>query len=157
MTTSSVADLMAEMHGDELRGVADVLGRYVALVAKVAGGKPLSDDEAVSAASCAFELKLPPDRFDRDVGTWRNVAAIDRQIDADEANKPTREDHERDRAKLAELQKAVEEHQLKMQRAAGHAHARATRITQRREMAQANPHLYGNGVLSDREWAAVRH
>lgn len=156
-TTTSVAELMADMHGNELRGVADVLGRYVALVRKVAEGGTLTDDEAVTAASCAFELKLPPDRFDRDVATWRNVTAIDRQIADDEATKPTREDHERDRTKLAELQKAVEEHQLKMRRAAGHAHARATRITQRREMAQANPHLFGNGVLSNNEWAAVRN
>lgn len=157
MATTNVAGLVAEMHGDELRGVADVLGRYVDFVRKVADGKPLTDDEAVSAASCAFELQLPPDRFDRDVATWRGVAAMDRQIADDEANKPTAEDAIAEKAKLAALQKAVADQELKMRRSVSLAAARATRIAQRREMAKANPHLFGSGVLSVNEWAAVRH
>jgi lipocalin len=157
MTTTTVADLMADMHGNELRGVADVLARYVSLVRKVAEGGSLTDDEAVTAASCAYELKLPPDRFDRDVGTWRNVAAMDARIAEDEANKPTADDARAEREKLAALEKAVEEQRLKMRRDVALGMARVTMQTQRREMAQANPHLYGNGVLSDREWAAVRH
>jgi hypothetical protein len=157
MTTTSVAYLMAEMHGDELRGVADVLGRYVALVRKVAEGKPLSDDEAVSAASCAFELKLPTDRFDRDVATWRTVADLDRLIAKDDATKPTADDFRAEKERLAELKKAVVEQELKMRRAVSLGMARATRVSQRNEFAKANPHLFGSGVLSSNEWAAVRH
>lgn len=157
MTTTNVADLVFDLHADEMRGVSDVLGRYVALVKKVASGKTLTQEEAVSAASCVYELQLPADRFDRDVSTWRTVADLEQRIAHDEANKPTREDHERDKAKLLELQKAVEEQVLAMRRTVALGTERVTRITQRDEMKKANPHLFGNGVLSNNEWAAVRH
>jgi len=39
---TNVADLVLDRHANEMRGVADVLGRYVALVQKVADGKALS-------------------------------------------------------------------------------------------------------------------
>ena len=157
MATTNVADLVLDFHAGEMRGVADVLDRYKALVAKVAEGGTLTEDEAVTAASCAFELKLPPDRFDRDVGTWRNVAAMDAKIAENEANKPTADDMRAEREKLAALEKAVEEQRLKMRRDISLGMARVVVQTQRREMAQANPHLFGSGVLSDREWNAVRH
>jgi hypothetical protein len=153
---TNVADLVLDLHADEMRGVADVLGRYVALVQKVADGKTLTDDEAVSAASCAFELRLPADKFDRDVAAWRTAGELDRAIAHDEANAPTREDTERERAKLAELEKAVIEQKLAMRKMPAFAHMRAMRASQRNELHKANPHLFGNGVLSANEWAAVR-
>ena len=156
MATTNVADLVLDFHAGEMRGVADVLDRYKALVAKVADGGTLTEEEAVTAASCAFELKLPPDRFDRDVGTWRNVAAMDRQIADNDANKPTADDQRAEREKLAALEKAVNDQRLKMRRDISLGMARVVVQTQRREMAQANPHLYGSGVLSQNEWAAVR-
>jgi lipocalin len=156
MATTNVADLVLDFHAGEMRGVADVLDRYKALVAKVADGGTLTEEEAVTAASCAFELKLPPDRFDRDVGTWRNVAAMDRQIADNDANKPTADDQRAEREKLAALEKAVNDQRLKMRRDIALGMARVVTQTQRREMAQANPHLYGSGVLSANEWAAVR-
>jgi lipocalin len=156
MATTNVADLVLDFHAGEMRGVADVLDRYKALVAKVADGGTLTEEEAVTAASCAFELKLPPDRFDRDVGTWRNIAAMDRQIADNDANKPTADDQRAEREKLAALEKAVNDQRLKMRRDISLGMARVVVQTQRREMAQANPHLYGSGVLSQNEWAAVR-
>jgi hypothetical protein len=156
MATTNVADLVLDFHAGEMRGVADVLDRYKALVAKVADGGTLTEEEAVTAASCAFELKLPPDRFDRDVGTWRNVAAMDRQIAANDTSKPTADDQRAEREKLAALEKAVNDQRLKMRRDISLGMARVVVQTQRREMAQANPHLYGSGVLSQNEWAAVR-
>jgi hypothetical protein len=156
MATTNVADLVLDFHAGEMRGVAEVLERYRGLVAKVADGGTLTEDEAVTAASCAFELKLPPDRFDRDVGTWRNIAAMDRQIAENEANKPTADDQRAERAKLAALEKAVNDQRLKMRRDISLGMARVVLQTQRREMAQANPHLFGSGVLSANEWAAVR-
>jgi hypothetical protein len=157
LVTTNVADLVGDLHAEELRGVADVLARYVALVRKAAEGKTLSPEDAVSAASCAYELRMPADRFDRDVATWRAVAELERQIAEDDANKPTREDHERERAKLAALEKAVVDQKLAMQKMTGFAHTRVARSTHRSELQKANPHLFGNGVLSPNEWAVVRH
>lgn len=158
MMTTNVADLVLDLHADEMRGVADVLGRYVALVRKAAEGAGLSAEEAVSAASCAFELQFPPDRFDRDVATWRAVAGLEaRIVEDDEATATAREQSDAARAKLAELERAVVEQRQRMARSVGAAHERVTRRTQRDEMKKSNPHLFGNGVLSVNEWAAVRH
>lgn len=157
MTTNNVADLVSELHADEMRGVADVLARYQALVRKAATGK-LTADEAVAAASCAYELQLPFDRFDRDVATWRTVAGLEAQIVEDNKAKATsRQESDAARAKLAELERAVQEHRARMSRSLSFSHERVTRLTQCEEMKKANPHLYGNGVLSNNEWAAVRH
>ncbi|MEI7630333.1 MAG: hypothetical protein WCJ73_04195 [Actinomycetes bacterium] len=122
----------------------------------MAGGNTLTPDEAVSAASCVFELQLPADRFDRDVSTWRTVADLEQRIATDKAGKPSREDNDRERAKLAALQKAVEEQLLAMRRTVGLATERVTCETQCGEIRKVNPHLFGNGVLSNNEWAAVR-
>lgn len=154
--TTSVADLVQDLHADEMRGVSDVLGRYAALVRKVAGGKTLTPDEVVSAASCVFELQLPADRFDRDVSTWRTVADLEQRIATDKASKPAREDNDRERAKLAALQKAVEEQLLAMRRTVALATERVTRETQCGEIKKTNPHLFGDGVLSPNEWATAR-
>lgn len=157
MTTTSVADLVCDLHAEELRGVSDVLTRYVALVRKAAEGQVLSPDEAVSAASCAFELRLPPDRFDRDVATMRAVISLDARIVEDEGAVLTREDNDAERQRLAELEKAVVEQKLRMRRLVASAMERQNRRTERAQLAKANPHLFGNGVLNDNEWAAVRH
>ena len=154
--TTSVADLVHDLHADEMRGVSDVLGRYVALVRKVAGGKTLTPDEVVSAASCVFELQLPADRFDRDVSTWQTVADLEQRIATDDASKPAREDNDRERAKLAALQKAVEEQLLAMRRTVALGTERVTRKTQCGEIRKSNPHLFGGGVLSHNEWATAR-
>lgn len=157
MTTTNVADLISELHADEMRGVADVLARYAGLVRKAATGT-LSADEAVAAASCAYELQLPFDRFDRDVATWRAVAGLEAQIAVDNAAKATsRQESDAAKLRLAELERAVEEQRARMRRTLAVAHERVTRLTQCEEMKKANPHLYGNGVLSNNEWASVRH
>jgi hypothetical protein len=157
MMTTNVADLVCDLHAEELRGVSDVLTRYAALVRKAAEGQVLSPDEAVSAASCAFELRLPPDRFDRDVVTMRAVMALDARIVEDEGTVLTREDNDAERQRLAELEKAVVEQKLRMRRLMSGAMERQNRRTEREQLAKANPHLFGNYVLSDNEWAAVRH
>ncbi len=158
MTTTKVADLVCELHAEELRGVSDVLARYVGLVQKVAGGKTLAADEAASAAATVFELRLPPDRFDRDVSALRTVLDLDKRISEDAKAMPTREVNDAEREKLAELERAVVEQKLRMRRSVGLAMERQTRRTQREELVAANPHLFRDAVtLTDNEWAAVRH
>jgi hypothetical protein len=159
MTTTNVADLVCELHADELRGVSDVLARYVALVQKVASGKTLAADEAVSAASCAYELRLPPDRFDRDTAAVRAVMSLEAQIVEDEKVRATaRQDNENERQKLADLQRAVTEQQLRMRRMYSLAMERQTRRSQRDDLRKASPHLFvPAAALTDNQWAAVRH
>lgn len=158
MTTTNVADLVCEMHAEELRGVSDVLARYVALVQKVAAGKTLAADEAASAAAAVFELRLPPDRFDRDVSAVRTVLDLDKRIAEDAKAMPTREANDAEREKLAALERAVVEQKLHMRRLTSLAMERQTRRAQREEMVKASPHLFRDAVtLTDNEWAAVRH
>jgi hypothetical protein len=158
MTTTNVADLVCEMHAEELRGVSDVLARYVALVQKVAAGKTLAADEAASAAAAVFELRLPPDRFDRDVSAVRTVLDLDKRIAEDAKAMLTREANDAEREKLAALERAVVEQKLHMRRLTSFAMERQTRRAQREEMVKDNPHLFRDAVtLTDNEWAAVRH
>ena len=154
---TNVADLVCELHADEMRGVADVLARYRDLVRKAAAG-PLAADEAVAAATCAYELQLPPDRFDRDVAAWRQSVALEQQIRIDDAEAA------RNREKCAGFKQRLEELEIERRqtlmeqdRLVGQAHNRTERRTLQARIAKEHPHLFGNGVLTTNEWAAVRH
>jgi hypothetical protein len=157
-TTTVVADLVCEMHAEELRGVSDVLSRYVGLVRKVADGKSLTADEAASAAAAVFELRLPPDRFDRDVSAMRTVLDLDKRIAEDANAVMSREANDAERDKLAQLERAVTEQKLRMRRFTSLAMERQTRRSHRDELVKASPHLFRDAVtLTDNEWTAVRH
>lgn len=154
---NTVTDLVLDMHADEQRGISDILRKYVGLVEKAADGKLTAEDKA-AAAGYVFELKFPPDRFDRDVGTWRVVRSLDAEIAADEKTKPSAEDNLAAKEKLRELEAAVVEHRLQMQRAVSLAHGRVHKQTHRNSIAKENPHLFSaTGVLSANEWANARN
>ena len=158
MSDANVADLVCGMHADELRGVSEVMARYVRLVHKAATGKPLAGDEATVAASCAYELGFPPDRFDRDVATVKAEQTLAAQMEQDEVSKAqTRAVGDQHREKLKALEAEMRATRVAMQRMSGAAMERSARRTQHATLRAANPHLFKPAAtLTETEWKAVR-
>lgn len=158
MTTASVAELVAEMHADEMRGIEDVRGRYLELVRKAASGKPLSPEEAKTAAACAFEMKLPADRFDTDAGIVRGEQSLAAMIERDKvakAESPAKGDAYR--ARLIAIEKERREIEAAMQRMQGEAILRSQRLVEHARMLKDNPHLFKPvDEITDADWKAVR-
>lgn len=157
MSEGSVAELVKGLHDEAGRAMADVMGRYADLVRKAAAGK-LKRDEAVAAASIAYEIGLPPDRFDRDVGiveAERKLAAI---IEADEAAKTqTRAKGDEYRARITAIEKELRELRAASQRISGEAIVRMNRKTEHAQMQARHPHLFKPvDQLTDADWKAVR-
>ena len=157
MSGGNVAELVKGLHNEAGRALVDVVGRYADLVRKAATGK-LSPDEAATAASIAYELGLPPERFDRDVAivqAERKLAAV---IEADEAAKTqTRAKGEEYRARITALEKELRELRAASQRISGEAMMRTNRKIDHAKMQSEHPHLFKPAdTLSDAEWKAVR-
>jgi hypothetical protein len=157
MSGGTVAELVKGMHDDAARGMVDVMNRYANIVRKAATGT-LTQDEAATAASIAYELGLPVDRFDRDVAVVKAERAMVAQIDADEASKDERaEQRESLRLRLKVLEQEVKETQQQIRRFPLESMVRASRVIEHAQLHTANPHLFkAADTLSDDEWKAVR-
>lgn len=157
MSGGTVAELVKGLHDEAAQGLVDVMTRYTNMVRKAAGGT-LSHDEAVIAASIAYEMGLPVDRFDRDVAVVKAERALVAQMERDEAEKAA--SNERGRAyreKLKALEAEHRETQMAMKRMTGEAMNRAQRKVDHAQMHAANPHLFKPAdTLNDDEWKAVR-
>ncbi len=157
MSGGSVAELVKGLHDEAGRAMVDVVGRYADLVRKAATGK-LSRDEAATAASIAYEIGLPPERFDRDVAivqAERKLAAV---IKADEAAKTqTTARGQEYRARITALEKEIRELRAASQRISGEAMMRTNRKIDHAKMQSEHPHLFKPAdTLTDDDWKAVR-
>ena len=157
MSGGTVAELVKGLHNEAGRALVDVVGRYADQVRKAATGK-LSPDEAATAASIAYELGLPPERFDRDVAivqAERKLAAV---IEADGAAKTqTLARGEEYRERITALEKEIRELRAASQRISGEAMMRTNRKIDHAKMQSEHPHLFKSAdTLSDAEWKAVR-
>jgi hypothetical protein len=152
-----VAELMKGMNDEAQRALADVLGRYVEMVRKAAES-PLSRADAVVAASIAYELGLTPERFDRDVATVKAEAVLAKQLELDaKAASTSRSDMDNDRAKLAALEKQVNEQRVVMQRRHVEALVRQERRVQHAKVLAESPHLFKPAdQLTSADWQEVR-
>lgn len=157
MSGGTVAELVKGMHDDAARGMVDVMNRYANIVRKAATGT-LTQDEAATAASIAYELGLPVDRFDRDVSVVKAERALVAQMEVDEAEKAkSKERGQAYRDKLKALEDEHRETQKAMKRMTGEAMNRSQRKVDHAQMLAANPHLFKPAdTLSDNEWKAVR-
>lgn len=155
--SANVAELVKEMHAEAHRGAAAMLERYVALVKQAAKDK-LSPADAEQAAALAYDLELPADRFDRDVATARQEAALAKQLVIDEAEKA------RSREQLMDYKRLLEELELErrkvlaeQQRAVSAGHERTDRKILHAQMLAGSPHLFGDAAtLTDAQWKAIR-
>lgn len=157
MSGGNVAELVKGLHDEAARGMVDVMTRYTDIVRKAADGT-LTHDEAVSAASIAYEMGLPVDRFDRDVAVVKAERALVAQMKRDEAEKAaSKERGQAYREKLKALEDEHRETQMAMKRMTGEAMVRSQRKVDHARMLAANPHLFKPAdSLSDSEWQAVR-
>jgi phage shock protein A len=157
MSGGSVAELVQGMHDEATRGMVDVLSRYTSLVHKAVAGK-MTQQEAVSAASIAYELGMPVDRFERDVATVKAERELVKQIEADEAAKDERtEQRETLRLRLKVLEQEIKETQQQIRRHPLESMVRASRVEDRNRLHATSPHLFkAADNLSDSEWQAVR-
>lgn len=157
MSGGTVAELVKGMHDEAARGMVDVMNRYADMVRKAATGK-LTQDEAATAASIAYEMGLPVNRFDRDVAIVKAERALVAQMERDEAEKA--KSNERGQALRDKLKSLEDEHretQKAMKRMTGEAMNRSQRKVDHAQMLAANPHLFKPADrLSDTEWQAVR-
>jgi hypothetical protein len=157
MSEGSVAELVKGLHDEAGRAMVDVVGRYAELVRKAATGK-LSPDEAVAAASIAYEIGLSADRFDRDVGIVKAERALAAQMERDlVAQAESRAHGAAFREKLKALDEEIRNTKLAMHRHAGEAMVRSQRRAEHVQMLGANPHLFKPAdTLSDADWKAAR-
>ena len=154
---ANVAELVKGLQAEAQRGAAVMLERYAGLVMQAARVQ-LSAADAEQAANLAYDLELPPDRFDRDVAAVRQAEQLEEQIRLDDAEAA------RNREKCAGFKQRLEELEIERRqtlmeqdRLVGQAHNRTERRTLQARIAKEHPHLFGNGVLTSNEWAAVRH
>lgn len=157
MSGGTVAELVKGMHDEAARGMVDVMNRYADMVRKAATGK-LTQDEAATAASIAYEMGLPADRFDRDVAVVKAERSLTTQIERDRADKSTHAERARAaRARIDEFERELKLARAVPHRLHGEAIARAERLQEQARMVAANPHLFkAADTLSDNEWKAVR-
>jgi hypothetical protein len=157
MSEGSVAELVKGLHDEAGRALVDVLGRYSALVRKAADDK-LSHDEAVAAASIAYEMGLPADRFDRDVGVVKAERALAAQMERDlVAQGESRAKGAEFRALLKALEQEIRNTKVAMHRHGGEGMNRAQRRQDHARLIKEHPHLFKPAdTLSDSEWQAVR-
>jgi len=157
MSGGTVAELIKGLHDEAGRGIVDVMTRYADLVRKAATGT-LAHDEAVAAASIAYELGMPVDRFDRDVAVVKRHAALEAQMESDAADMATHPERGRAaRARIDELEKALRLAQSVPHRLFAEAMARGQRREEQARTVAENPHLFKPAdTLSDNEWKAVR-
>lgn len=155
--SGSVAELVKDMQGEAARGMADVVSRYAALVSKAAGAS-LTNDEAVMAASLAYELGLPADRFDRDVATMRAERVLAAQIERDTVEREaSRDKGDEYRALLQELEMERRRTLAAMHALTGAAHNRTQRKVEHARILKTNPHLFNpTAGLTDAQWREVR-
>lgn len=155
--SGSVAELVKDMQGEAARGMAEVLSRYAALVGKAAGGK-LTHDEAVMAASLAYEMGLPADRFDRDVAIMRAERVLAEQVERDAAEKEaSRAKGDEYRALLRELELEHRKTQAAIHGIAAQAMERTQRKVEHARILKTNPHLFNpTAGLTDAQWREVR-
>jgi hypothetical protein len=157
MSGGSVAELVKGLHNEAGRAMADVLGRYTGLVRKAAAGK-LTADEAATAASIAYELGLPPERFDRDVAIVQAERALATQMERDRvARAESRAKGEELRAMLKALEQEIRNTKVAMSRHGGESMNRAQRQQDHARMLAEHPHLFRPAdTLSDSEWQVAR-
>ena len=157
MTEGCVAELVKGLHDEAGRALVDVLGRYADLVRKAAAGK-LSHDEAVAAASIAYEMGLPADRFDRDVGIVKAERALAAQMERDlVAQAESRTKGAEFRAKLKTLEQEIRTTKVAMHRHSGEGMNRAQRRQDHAKLVKEHPHLFKPAdTLTDTDWKAVR-
>jgi len=134
-----------------------VMQRYAEFVRKAAAG-PLDHDTAVVVASIAYELGMPPDRFDRDVRTLRAEQALATQLDDDDkARETSRADAEACRDMIRALEAEIRKQRLRVHQIEGEGQARVARRMEHARLRSENAHLFKAAEeLSDREWKAVR-
>lgn len=157
MSGGTVADLVKGLHDEAARGIVDVMARYTAMVHKAAAGT-LSHDEAVIAASIAYDMGLPADRFDRDVAVVKDERAMVAQMERDKAaESQSRQRGEDYRDKLKALEQEIRDTRVAMHRLSGDAMTRTQRRIDHARLHAENPHLFKPAdTLSDAEWKAVR-
>lgn len=157
MSGGTVAELVKGMHDEAARGMVDVMNRYAAMVRKAADGK-LSKAEALTAASIAYEMGLPADRFDRDVAVVKAERELIVQIEADDIEAAaSRAKSAEFKARLAELEKAIRQTRMAARRSMGDALNRTQRKVDHATMRATNPHLFKPAdELTDTDWNEVR-
>jgi len=157
MSEGSVAELVKGLHDEAGRALVDVLGRYADLVRKAAAGD-LAHDDAVAAASIAYEMGLPGDRFDRDVRIVRAERALATQMERDRvAEAESRAKGAEFRAMLKALEQEIRNTRVAMNRHGGEAMNRAQRRQDHAKLVNEHPHLFKPAdTLTDTDWKAVR-
>lgn len=157
MSGGTVAELVKGLHDEAACGMVDVMNRYANMVRKAATGK-LTQDEAATAASIAYEMGLPVNRFDRDVAVVKAERALAAQMVADAtAKSESRAKHEWHRERIKALQDEIRQAEAAMARANGESMMRAQRRSDHARLLAENPHLFKPADrLSDTEWQAVR-
>lgn len=153
----NVAELVNELHAEAHRGEAALLSRYVDLVQQAAKEK-LSPEAAAEAARLAYEMELPPDRFDRDLAVVKRRASLEAQIEADKAQAATdRAQREAARVRIKELEDAIKATRAVPYRLHHEAMARQQRREQLAKTIAEHPHLFDEAAtLTGEQWNAIR-
>ena len=154
----NVAELVNELHAEAHRGEAALLSRYVELVQQAAKGK-LSPEAAADAARLAYEMELPPDRFDRDLSIVKRRASLEAQIEADaEAKANHQQRAEAYRARVAELENEIKLTKQAWMQMRGELLARQQRRVELENTIAEHPHLFADAAaLTGEQWNAIRH
>jgi hypothetical protein len=154
---ANVAELVKELHAEAHRGAAAMLERYVVFVKQAAKGQ-LSPADAEKAATLAYELELPADRFDRDTAAVRMEQDLCKQMDADadEAAR-SRQKGEELRARLLELEQQRRATLAAQHGLFGESHNRQQRRIEHARLLAESPHLFADpGMLTNAQWQAIR-
>lgn len=154
----NVTELVNNLHAEAHRGQAALLSRYVELVQQAAKDK-LSPEQAAEVARLAYEMELPPDRFDRDLAIVQGRASLEAQIQADEAQRATeRERAEAGQARIKQLEQELKEARFFPHTLFGEAMARQQRQEQVAKTIAEHPHLFADAAtLTAEQWNTIRN
>jgi len=118
----------------------------------------LPREDAVMVASIAYELGMPPDRFDRDVRTVKAERTLAAMIVEDEKARATSTaDLHTCRDTIRALEEEIKVQRQRIHQLEGEGQARVARHMERARLQMEYAHLFkAPDTLSDNEWRALR-
>jgi hypothetical protein len=156
--TTNVAELVSNLHAEAERGSRALLGRYVEIVKQAAKGE-LSPTKAAEAAMLAYEMEMPPDRFDRDLAILKQQASLEAQIAADDKEAgQSRALSQAYKARLAELEHERREVAAAWQRMEGESAQRVANRAELERRKREHPHLFSDpSAITESQWNILKH